>query len=549
MVTLVAREQTGATLSFRVLPLSARLANAVTAYGWYLAHTAGPVRLAALYPHPFRNWSVPSVLMGTILLLAITGVAGWQASRRRWLIVGWLWFVGTLVPVIGLAQGGNQAWADRFSYWPHIGLLVAVAWGLRELVERYRPPTFVVRTASVLVLGGLGVLTWVQVRYWRDTVTLWQHALAVTQDNFQAHASLGKLFLNQNRPDEAQAHFAEAVRIQPDSPTWRYSRGVPLLLVGRDAEAAECFREALRLDSNYLDAWHNLGVARLREGRPTLAARCFRRVLEVKPDSPDALAGLGLALWRVGERQEGIERLQAALKGDPQCAEAWHALGLAHLAEGSVEEATEALGRALRSNPRLVRVYSDLGVALGRHGLWGQAVSAHLTAVQMEEEAERFLQEMHGRISAADSLPPLILFQCRLAFALRAAGQHGAAAQIYRLALQRDPQWPQRFAEKARELATAPNVYLRDPHFAFELASQASQAVADPPASLLDALAAAQAALGKFPDAVRTAHEAQSKASAAGEAALAASIRDHLQCYEHGQPAMALTGSGLPGNR
>jgi hypothetical protein len=214
LITIGARERHGALVSLGEVPLTARLGTALSAYGWYLSATFCPTRLAVLYPHPYRSWSPAQALAGAGWLLALTALALWQARRRPWLLVGWLWFVGMLVPVIGLAQGGAQAWADRFSYWPHVGLFVALVWGLGELAERARVPRPVCAAAGALVLGALAALTWAQVGYWRDSLTLWAHAVAVTKDNDRAHQFLSNCYRKQGRQEDAERHLVEAARIQ-----------------------------------------------------------------------------------------------------------------------------------------------------------------------------------------------------------------------------------------------------------------------------------------------------------------------------------------------
>ena len=212
--TLAMREQRGSLVSLFTVSLSSRVANALTAYNWYLVSTFWPSRLAVLYPHPYDNWSMRSAALGAGTLLVCTLLAWRQRRRRPWLIVGWLWFVGTLVPVIGFAQGGKQAWADRFCYWPHIGLFLAVVWELLAWIERLRVPALVCRLAGAGVLGGLICLTWGQVGTWRDTPTLWQHAVRVTRDNDQAHEHLGQYYHSQGQDELATVHLEEAHRIQ-----------------------------------------------------------------------------------------------------------------------------------------------------------------------------------------------------------------------------------------------------------------------------------------------------------------------------------------------
>jgi len=214
VVTQTMREQRGAIVSLITISLSARFANALTGYTWYLASTFWPTRLAVFYPHPYENWSMKSAALGAGVLLACT-IAAWQQRRRRpWLIVGWLWFVGTLLPVIGLSQGGKQAWADRFSYWPHIGLFVAVVWELAAWCERLRVPALVRRLGAAAVLACLTCLTWAQVGIWRDTLTLWQHAVNVTRDNDMAHEHLGRYYHLNGQQELSEAHLLEAIRIQ-----------------------------------------------------------------------------------------------------------------------------------------------------------------------------------------------------------------------------------------------------------------------------------------------------------------------------------------------
>jgi hypothetical protein len=214
LLTLVTRTEHGSLVSVSDIPLSARLANAGTGYGWYLYRSFCPTHLAVLYPHPREHWSALSAIAGAGVLLGITSLVAWQRSRRPWLLTGWLWFVVTLLPVIGLAQGGAQAWADRFSYWPHIGLFAAVLWTVREVVHRLRIPAWAAAVPAAGLLACGSALTWVQVGYWRDSLTLWEHALTVTGDNERAQIHVSLYYRRQGRLAEAESHLAEAFRLQ-----------------------------------------------------------------------------------------------------------------------------------------------------------------------------------------------------------------------------------------------------------------------------------------------------------------------------------------------
>jgi tetratricopeptide (TPR) repeat protein len=536
VLTVVARRQNHAPVSLDAISLQDRLANAVLGYNWYLFTTFWPVRLGAYYPHPEHAWTVLSVGAGAGLLLILTVLAFAQARRRPWLLVGWLWFGITLLPVIGLAQGGNQAWADRFSYFPQIGLLLAVVWGLAEGAARRRVPELAVGTAGVLVLGCLGALTWLQVGTWRDTPTLWKNVLAVTRDNPRAHVNLGKYYLETGQLDEAETHLAEAVRLRPDSFEFRHFHGCALLALGRLDEAAGRFLSVLAESANYVDAWHNLATVRLRQGDAQRALNCFRRALALQPDAPDTLSASGLALWRLGQRRQAVEAFQAALKRNPTDAEAWHGLGLASLSEGDPGKAVIPLEKALQFSPRMVKAAGNLGLALGRLGYWDQAATHLANAVKWQDLGEDWLTRMKGRVVELESTRQAVILRGHLGYALFRASRRQDAADVYRQALRLDPHWPQRFTARAWRLATTRDVNTRDPQLAFELASQALQATDSPSASLLDTLAAAQAALGRYEEAARTARQALAQLSTTNaDANLAQAIRAHLERYQQGQ--------------
>jgi tetratricopeptide (TPR) repeat protein len=538
-ITLLGRERIGVAVSLSELPLSARLANAATAYGWYLASTFYPVNLAILYPHPLGNWSWVAALTGAGAVLVITLLSWIQARRWPWLITGWLWFVVALLPVIGLTQGGGQAWADRFSYWPHIGLFVAVVWGLGELSERLRVPTLAAGACVALLIGCLASLTWRQVEYWRDTPTLWERALAVTRDNHRAHLALGMHWQEQGALDKANVHLAEAVRILPESQDYRFAHGGVLFGLWMLDEAAECFRAALARDPNFADAWHNLGTVRLNQGKWSAAVRCYHRALTLRPESADTLAGLGWAYWRLGNRTEALRAFRSALVLNSKESLAWQGLGWACLVDGDSKSAAEHFEESLRRNASSVRAEADLGLALCRNGDWREGLDFLENSAQQQDLGEQRLRKMGGTVPTLHAIPYSVIFRCRLGFALNQVGDRQGAAEAYRAALKRDPDWPAKFMARAWALSTDPNPNLRDSRLAYELACQATQAVGDPSACMLDALAAAQAALGWFADAAQTARRALAKALASEETALAESIQNRLRLYEQGKPFIA----------
>jgi tetratricopeptide (TPR) repeat protein len=308
-VAVVAQRSSDAVWSAAELPADQRLANTAASYGWYLARTFWPAGLGLFYPHPHEHWRWGAVLAGGAVLLAVTVTSLAGARRWPWLTVGWLWFLGTLVPVIGIVQVGDQAHADRYAYVPHIGLFVALAWSAAALLDRLRVPTVLRATAAAACLVGLAALTWVQVGYWHDSGTVWEHTLAVTRDNHRAHYNLANyLFFERGRAGGdaaalalAREHYERALVLRPD---FRYRYNLALLLrAEKDFDAArQQFLELVRLDPGSEDAWYNLAVEQLRSGRPEEASASLRQVLRINPRAADARALLRVAQSEQGRR-------------------------------------------------------------------------------------------------------------------------------------------------------------------------------------------------------------------------------------------------------
>jgi protein O-mannosyl-transferase len=332
VVTFVA--QRGAVSSLEHLPFLPRLANSLTAYVTYLRQTFWPAGLAAYYPHPQRQ-VLPGPTAGAALLLVTLSVAFLAGARRRpYLAVGWLWFLGTLVPVSGLVQIGTHAHADRYTYVPLVGLFLLLVWGGADLLGRLRCPAAVSGTLAGLLLWACALCTWLQVCVWRDSVTLWQHALDVTAGNYLAHDNLGVALWAQGKQGEAMAHYAEAIRVGPHFANAHYNLGVALEEQGRQAAAVEHYRAALRLYPRHARAHHNLGVA----------------------------------LWSRGALDEAAEHYAAAVAINPDYASAWHNLGVVRWQQGRPDEATACYRRAVELRPDVARYQSSLAFALGEQG-------------------------------------------------------------------------------------------------------------------------------------------------------------------------------------
>jgi tetratricopeptide (TPR) repeat protein len=298
-------------------PAGVRLANALSAYARYLGKIVYPVNLGIPYPHPGSAPPAWEWLGALALLLGLTGVAVSAGRRRPWLPVGWLWFLGTLVPVIGLVQVADQAMADRYVYLPLLGLLIAAAWSIPAPARDQPLRATALAAGGALLLALLGGLSHRQAGYWHDDVTLFGRTLQVTAENALARYNLGTGLARRGDVAAAIPQFREALRLRPEFSEAHYNLGRALEEAGGYDEAVAHYREALRIAPGYRYALDNLGGALLRLGRVDEAAAAFAQSVRLAPGDPDARRNLGLALWRQGNPEAAAAQCREALRIDP----------------------------------------------------------------------------------------------------------------------------------------------------------------------------------------------------------------------------------------
>ena len=316
VVTFVVQRRSGAVGAVESFPLSGRLANALVSYVAYLWQMVWPTGMAVLYPYPrsFSAWRVVGAAAG----LAGASIALTRAGRRYpYLPVGWWWYVGTLVPVIGLVQVGSQSMADRYTYVPLIGLFIVVAWGLPDLMARWPRRHVALTAASALVMAACAVTARAQVQVWTTADTLWEHALAVTTDNHIAHNNFGLRLAGEGHTAEAVAHLTEAVRLDPTYPAAHNNLGLAFAKQGRLDDAVRQFAEALRLDPTYAEAHNNLANALGDLGRVDEAISHYNDALRLRPDYVNARMNLGITLADHGRAEEAVVQFSEALRLDP----------------------------------------------------------------------------------------------------------------------------------------------------------------------------------------------------------------------------------------
>ena len=371
-ITMVAQRRSGALIEIEELPLGLRLGNAMLAYVGYLAKAMWPTGLTVYYPHAAHGLSIGLATACGLLLATISTVVLRLGLRKPYLLVGWLWYLGVLVPVIGLVQVGQQGMADRYTYLPLIGVFLGVSWGGYDLWTHWRLDRRYLAPFAIGVLCILFSVSWVQVGHWKNSITLWEQTLRVTSDNDRAHSNLATALLRRGNAEEAFAHYVESLRIQPRSYITQTRVAALLGNQGKLEAARRHWAVAIWLFSEMERGWlfaeMDLGKGHVRDGAESVPLKRgrelallgraeeaiveFERALALDPTSVEAMLGLGCAHLGENRRDEAIRHYAEALRLRPDSAPGHYKLAIALMLDGRPEEAGEHISQAARANPR-----------------------------------------------------------------------------------------------------------------------------------------------------------------------------------------------------
>jgi tetratricopeptide (TPR) repeat protein len=546
IVTFRVQHASGAVVSLANEPFATRLANALIACGWYVLKTFWPVNLAAFYPHPPLDWMSGEVLGSLLLLLTVSGAAFYFAvcvpytnTPGTWLsfvqpsalFMGWFWFLGMLVPVIGFIQVGKQAWADRYTYLPHIGLFIAIVWNVAAAFSRLqnrvavesgipRPtagPTPVLSiAASCGVLAACAFLTFRQISFWRNDKTLFEHAAAVTTGNFVAYGILANTLVTEKKWPEAIELCQKAITLSPGYTEAYNTLGIIYTQQGKDEEALASYRQALQTDPAYPDAYSGLGALLNRQKNYAEAEAQCRKALQFAPLHVSAMFNLASALHNQGKLDEAANLYRQVLETSPGSFEPQRYLGNVLLAQGKAEEAIPHFQAALRIRPNDMDTHVVLGMALLDRGKADEATAQFLEAVRLQ--------------------PTNSVANYQLALVRQNQRQLREAITCYRNALAAQPDWPELLNNFAWLLASNPDPALRNGPEAVTLAERACKITNEKEPLFLGTLAAAYAEAGRFTEAIGTAEKASSLAAAAGLKEVADKNTELLTLYRSGKP-------------
>ncbi|HNZ34923.1 MAG: TPR repeat-containing protein YrrB [Deltaproteobacteria bacterium ADurb.BinA179] len=367
LLTFVAQKEVGAVWSIDKMPIDVRLANALVSYVEYLRKTVWPVDLAVLYPHAGMPdaWkiAVSAVFLGSVSVLTVR-----KMRAMPFLLVGWLWYLGTLVPVIGIVQVGSQSMADRYTYIPLVGLFIILAWGAERMVFRCPGAKRPAVILSLFILSGLLVSARSQIGTWKNSVTLFEQCLAATPLNPLAHHKLGEFYMDRNDCGRAVPHFLKAIEMKDNFPCAYHGLGVCASRQTPSSGAFYFFRQALLFDPQLARTLVSRGILLIRLGRYAEAEQDFRRLLQIDPSHEAAHVNLGLIFTESGKLADAEAHLIEALRVNPRSAEALNNLGLIRFGQDRREEAVECFQRALALSPREKVFEANLRHALAHGG-------------------------------------------------------------------------------------------------------------------------------------------------------------------------------------
>jgi protein O-mannosyl-transferase len=359
VVTYLVQRSGGSVLDFESLAFSDRMANALVSYARYIGKIFLPVDMAVFYPF-VRGGAWWGAVLSLVLLVLVTFAVIRYGRQQKYLPVGWFWFVGTLVPVIGLVQAGGQAMADRYTYIPYIGLSIVIAWTVPRLMPAVRMRTIALSFAVALALAAMGYMAWLQAGYWKDSLTLFTHAVVVTRDNSIAFNNRAAAYYDMGLYEDSIADCQSAIAINPRYAAAYKNLGFAYGKLGRWQDSITQLRHALALRPEYAEVENYIGYAYGMLGQWTQAEESFARATLARKDYDEAWYNLGTAHQRLGYDKEAEQAFLQAIKLNRHYAEAWNSLASVYTAQNRLPEAVDAHTKAIEADPAYAEAYNNL---------------------------------------------------------------------------------------------------------------------------------------------------------------------------------------------
>lgn len=383
-LTLYAADSVNTISTLEEVPMMKRVANVIVSYGLYIKKMFWPVDLAVFYPF---NFNIPfwHIILAASLIIIITICVCVYFRKFPYLFVGWFWYLGTLVPVIGIIKVGSQSMADRWAYVPFIGLFIMISWGMFGIMKKLVSAKIITMIVTVILVA-LMILTHFQGKYWRDTFTLFSHTLKVTENNSVAHYILGDELQKQNKIDEAMIHYQAAFLLHTDKSIPLVGMGRALSKQGKHEEAIAVFRQVIKIKPKSAAASDNLCRVLMKMGRVEDAIEEYRRVLKLINDNPGLYNNFGNVLVIKGNYDDAIRQYKEALRIRPADAGIYYNIGMVLIRQGKIDEALKHFQEAIILQPQYAHAHYQVAIILRQKGLLVEADYHFMEAIRINPE-------------------------------------------------------------------------------------------------------------------------------------------------------------------
>lgn len=462
VVTFMAQKSSGAVIQLDTYPVGLRIANSLVSYAAYIGKTFWPAKLAAYYPYPNAGIPAATILEALLVIAAISIMVIRLARSRPYLAAGWLWYIITLIPVIGLVQVGGQAMADRYTYIPLIGIFIMAAWGIPDLLNRHshtpalpHSHTITLAATSLALIAVFAVCTSRQVEYWQSDYTLFRRAVAITNGNALALSNYGLALADRGESDQAIRQYKKAILAEPNYVNSYLNLGNAYRQKGRIPEALEQYREALRIKPDFSDASRAIALILAEQGHGDIAVTEYEKAIRENPDDPNAHLTLGILLEKQGRADEALNHFERAIEINPAFDKAYYNAAALLSGRGDADKAARYYEEALRINPNYAEAHAGLGMILGTQGRpdeaadhFGQAIKLKPGSAETHNNYGIFLAQ-HGHVDEAiiqfaDAVkyrPDYVEAHCNLGRGLAEKGDTDAAIAELEKASELDPDY------------------------------------------------------------------------------------------------------------
>lgn len=442
MVTYLVQQHGGAVASVEGLTIMDRIANALVSYVDYISKMLWPSNLAVIYPLLIEDDAMSQAILSLFKLIAITAAVIYMSRQRGYLALGWLWYLGTLVPVIGLVQVGSQSMADRYTYIPSIGISIMIVWGASQILAKWRFGKITIRILACVILIAMVASTRKHTAYWKDSLSLFEHAVEVTDDNFLAHYNAGVAYNTLGRYHDAIAAFEKTIAIKPNNTTALYNlgvsygklgqhekairfckmavrykpqyaeailmQGVAHFQLGRYPQAIDFCKQAIVVNPDYAKAYYNLGTTRSKLNEFAEAIVAFKEAVRLQPDYIEAILMQGIAHFKLAQHPQAIKTFQEAIRIDPDFAEAYDNLGFVYRKTDQYPQAIKAFQKAISINPDFAKAHYNLGTTYGKMHQYPDAIAALKEAVRINPDYAEAHDNMGFAYRATEQYPQAI---------------------------------------------------------------------------------------------------------------------------------------------